>query len=250
MTALAGEVAIVTGAGQGLGAAIADALEREGALVARTDIEGADVELDVRDRRSVEQAVVAVATTLGEPSVLINNAGLNRIGPSEELEEALFQEVVDVNLTGTLRCCQVAGKRMLARGRGSIVNVASINAEVGMPGRAAYCASKAGLVGLTRVLAVEWAPRGVRVNAVEPGYVRTPMIENAIAQGLLAEQDLRDRTPLDRLAEPGEVARAVVFLASKDAAYVTGQTLVVDGGYLAYGAPAPASAIPITTYSP
>ena len=119
-----------------------------------------------------------------------------------------------------------------------------------MPGRAAYCASKAGLVGLTRVLAVEWAPRGVRVNAVEPGYVRTPMIENAIAQGLLAEQDLRDRTPLDRLAEPDEVARAVVFLASKDAAYVTGQTLVVDGGYLAYGAPAPASAIPITTYSP
>jgi NAD(P)-dependent dehydrogenase (short-subunit alcohol dehydrogenase family) len=139
---------------------------------------------------------------------------------------------------------------MLAQGRGSIVNVASINAEVGMPGRAAYCASKAGLVGLTRVLAVEWASRGVRVNAVEPGYVRTPMVENAIAQGLLAEQAMRDRTPLDRLAEPGEVARAVAFLASKDAAYVTGQALVIDGGYLAYGAPAPASQIPATTYSP
>ena len=162
MKRLAGEVAIVTGAAQGLGAAIAAALEAEGALVARTDVEGATIELDVRDRGSVERAVAEVAQTFGEPSVLVNNAGLNRIAPSEELEEALFQEVVDVNLTGALRCCQVAGRRMLAQGRGSIVNVASINAEVGMPGRAAYCASKAGLVGLTRVLAVEWASRGVR----------------------------------------------------------------------------------------
>jgi NAD(P)-dependent dehydrogenase (short-subunit alcohol dehydrogenase family) len=184
------------------------------------------------------------------PTVLVNNAGLNRIGPSEDLEEALFQEVVDVNLTGALRCCQVAGRRMLTEGRGSIVNIGSINAEVGMPGRAAYCASKAGLIGLTRVLAVEWASRGVRVNAVEPGYVRTPMVENAIAQGLLSEQAMRDRTPLDRLAEPGEIARTVVFLASKDAAYITGQTLAVDGGYLAYGAPGPASEIPTSTYSP
>jgi NAD(P)-dependent dehydrogenase (short-subunit alcohol dehydrogenase family) len=243
-------VAIVTGAAQGLGASIADALEAEGALVARTDVTGTDVRLDVRERSSIEDAVELVSRTVGLPSVLINNAGLNRIGPSEELDEAVFLEVLDVNLTGALRCCQVAGRRMLTAGRGSIVNVASIYAELGAPGRAAYCASKAGLVGLTRVLAVEWASRGVRVNAVEPGFVRTPMIDNAIAQGLLAEQGVRDRTPLDRLAGPAEVARTVAFLASQDAAYVTGQTVVVDGGYLAYGAPAPASRIPDSTYSP
>lgn len=247
---LAGDVAIVTGAAQGLGAGIADALEREGARVARTDVAGADVELDVRDRGSVERAVAEVASSLGEPTVLVNNAGVNRIGPSETLPEELWQEVVDVNLSGVFRCCQVVGARMLPAGRGSIVNVASISAELGMPGRTAYCATKAGVAGLTRALGVEWAARGVRVNAVAPGYVRTPMLENAIASGLLAEQDMLARIPAGRLASPEDVARAVIFLASADAAYLTGQTIAVDGGYLAYGAPAPASSIPSTTYRP
>jgi NAD(P)-dependent dehydrogenase (short-subunit alcohol dehydrogenase family) len=247
---LAGEVALVTGAARGLGAAIADALEAEGARVARTDLAGTDVRLDVRDRASIEAAAELVSRTLGVPSVLVNNAGINRIGPSETLAEEVWADVVDTNLTGALRCCQILGRRMLEAGRGSIVNVASISALVGMPGRAPYCASKAGLVGLTRVLAVEWAARGVRVNAVCPGYVRTPMVANALDQGLLAEQPLRDRTPADRLAEPAEIARAVVFLASSDASYVTGQTLVADGGYTAYGAPQPASAIPSTSYAP
>jgi NAD(P)-dependent dehydrogenase (short-subunit alcohol dehydrogenase family) len=139
---------------------------------------------------------------------------------------------------------------MLEAGRGAIVNVASINALVGMPGRAAYCASKAGLLGLTRVLAVEWAGRGVRVNAVCPGYVRTPMVERAIAQGFYSGEALRDHTPAGRLAEPSEIAAAVAYLASNDASYLTGQALVVDGGYLTYGAPAPASVLPSTTYEP
>jgi 3-oxoacyl-[acyl-carrier protein] reductase len=245
---LEGEVAVVTGAAQGLGAAIADALELEGARVARTDIEGTDLRLDVRDRDSVEAAVDRVSATLGPPSVLVNNAGISRVGPSESLDEAVWSEVLEINLTGVLRCCQATGRRMLAAGRGAIVNVASINALLGMPGRAAYCASKAGLVGLTRVLAVEWASRGVRVNAVCPGYVRTPMVEKAIADGLYSGQGLRDRTPADRLAEPTEIAAAVVYLASSDASYVTGQTLVVDGGYTTYGAPAPASVLPSITF--
>jgi 3-oxoacyl-[acyl-carrier protein] reductase len=245
---LAGEVAIVTGAAQGLGAAIADALAYEGARVARTDVEGTPVGLDVTDRASVERAVQEVAATLGEPTILVNNAGINRIGPSETLEEERWRQVVDVNLTGTFRCSQVVGARMLAAGRGAIVNVASISARVGMPGRAAYCATKAAIVGLTRALAVEWAGRGVRVNAVAPGYVGTPMTAKAIAEGLLSGDEVAARTPAGRLAEPAEIAAAVVFLASAQAAYVTGQTLVVDGGYLAYGAPASAAAVPATSF--
>ena len=247
---LAGEVAVVTGAAQGLGAAIADALEAEGARVARTDLSqsGVAYELDVTDRGSVDRALAEIAERLGEPTILVSNAGINRIGPSETLPEERWQEVVDINLTGAFRCAQAAGVRMLAAGRGSIVSVASISAFVGMPGRAAYCATKAGVVALTRVLAVEWAARGVRVNAVAPGYVGTPMVEQALEAGLLAADELADRTPVGRVASPAEIADTVVFLASPAARYVTGQTLVVDGGYLAYGAPGPATAVPTASF--
>jgi 3-oxoacyl-[acyl-carrier protein] reductase len=247
---LEGELAIVTGAAKGLGAAIAEGLEAEGARVVRTDIAGTEVRLDVRDRASIDAAVEEISKSFGRPTVLVNNAGISRIGPSDTLDEGEWSEVLDINLTGVLRCSQAVGRRMLEAGRGAIVNVASINALLGMPGRAAYCASKAGLLGLTRVLAVEWAGRGVRVNAVCPGYVRTPMVERAIAQGFYSEGALRDRTPADRLAEPSEIAAAVAYLASRDASYLIGQALVVDGGYTTYGAPAPASLLPSTTYAP
>ncbi len=195
---LAGEVALVTGAAQGLGAAIALALAQAGATVAATDLAGAEYDLDVRDSASVGRAVATVTERLGPPTILVNNAGVNRIGPSESLEEERWAEVIDVNLTGAFRCSQAVAGAMLAAGRGAIVNVASISAQVGMPGRAAYCASKAGVVGLTRVLAVEWADRGVRVNAVAPGYVGTPMIDAAIEEGLLSATDLAGRIPLGR----------------------------------------------------
>ena len=239
---LDGEVAIVTGAAQSIGLAIADALEHEGARVARTGLARTPIVLDVCDRASIEAAVDEVERTLGTPTVLVNNAAVNRIGPAESLGEEDWALVLDVNLSGVFRCCQIVGRRMLAAGRGAIVNVASVSgAEVGVPGRAPYGASKAGVVGLTRVLGVEWAGRGVRVNAVLPGPVRTRMVEAAMRDGILVEQEVVDRIPAGRLADPEDVARAVLTLASPDTAFVTGQTLVVDGGYAAYGAAGPAA---------
>jgi NAD(P)-dependent dehydrogenase (short-subunit alcohol dehydrogenase family) len=249
-----GEIAVVTGVSRGLGRAIVDALVAAGARVAATHHDAevcarvakelgdghAGVVMDVRDRGSIETAAEEIAAVLGEPSVLVNNAGVNRIAPAELLEEADWQAVLDVNLTGVFLACQVFGTRMLAAGRGSIVNIASVTgAEVGMPGRAPYAASKAGIVGLTRVLGIEWAGRGVRVNAIEPGPIRTPMVERAIADGIIDEHAVVDRIPAGRFADPLDVARAVVLLTAPESAFVTAQTLIVDGGYSAYGAAGP-----------
>lgn len=257
--ALTGEVAVVTGARAGIGAAIAQALADAGALVAVTHhdsavaeevaatlgSEHAGVRLDVRSTASADSAAAEVTDRLGEPSILVCNAGINRILPAESFGDDDWQAVLDVNLTGVYRCCRAFGRRMLAAGRGSIVNVSSIiGTEVAMPGRAAYAATKAGIVGLSRVLGVEWAGRGVRVNAVVPGPVRTPMVARGIAEGVLVESEIVDRTPAGRLAEPEDVARAVVMLCGPDAGFVTAQTLVVDGGYSMYGAAPPASRLP------
>ncbi len=259
MTLLAGEIAVVTGARHGIGRAIVQALAEAGARVAVTHHDQAVADkvaaslgerhagfaLDVRSTASVDGAATAVTERLGEPTILVCSAGINRIRPAEAFTDEDWQAVLDVDLTGVYRCCRAFGSLMLDTGRGSIVNVASIiGPELGMPGRAAYGASKGGVVGLTRVLGVEWAGRGVRVNAVIPGPVRTPMVAQAIADGILVESEIVDHTPAGRLAEPEDVARAVVLLCSPEAGFVTAQTLVVDGGYSMYGAAHPASRLP------
>ncbi len=257
MTDLSGEIAVVVGASQGIGEAIARRLSSEGARVAVTSRDGdvadrvaaslgADhigVALDVRSTGSVDAAAERVADSLGVPSILVNNAGINHIGPAESFTDEEWGAVLDVNLTGVYRCCRAFGKHMLAAGRGSIVNISSLSATMGLPGRAPYAASKAGIVGLTHTLGTEWIGRGVRVNAVLPGPVLTPMVAEGIARGVLDGQEIADRTPAGRLGLPDDVAGAVLLLCLPDAAFITAQTLVVDGGYTMYASAHGASEI-------
>ena len=251
---LGDRVAVVTAAGQGIGAAIARALAGAGARVAVTDIveerarsvaaslPGAEAwQLDVADWDAIGTVGAAISTRMGAPTILVNNAGLTRIGPSTELARADWQLVLDVNLSGTFRCSQVFAPGMLAAGGGSIVSIASINALLGMPGRAAYNATKAGVVALTQVFATEWAAGGIRVNAVAPGYVWTEMLEKAVASGVYGGADILDKVPARRYARPEDIADAVLYLVSDGASFVHGHTLVVDGGYTSYGAPSPTS---------
>ncbi len=249
MTGLTGEVAVVVGGSQGIGEAIARALAVEGARVAVTSRDGAvaqriaasigsehlGVALDVRSTTSVDAAAATIAAELGVPTILVNNAGINHIGPAESFRDEDWADVLDVNLTGVFRCCRTFGRDMLAAGRGSIVNISSLSASMGLPGRAPYAASKAGVVGLTHTLGAEWAGRGVRVNAVLPGPVRTPMVADAIARGVLDEQEIAERTPAGRLGMPDDIAGAVVLLCLPGAGFITAQTIAVDGGYTKYG---------------
>jgi 3-oxoacyl-[acyl-carrier protein] reductase len=257
MSDLTGEVAVVTGATKGIGEAIAHALAGAGARVAVTsrDAEAAagvaaaigeghlGLAMDVRSTTAVDTAAAEIQRRLGTPTVLVNNAGVNRIGPAESLTDDDWEAVLDVNLTGVYRCCRAFGRLMLEARRGSIVNVSSLSARMGLPGRAPYAASKAGVVGLTQTLGVEWAGRGVRVNAVLPGPVRTPMVADAIARGILDEHEINERTPAGRIALPEDVAGAVLLLCLPESGFVTAQTLAVDGGYTMYGSAHGASQI-------
>jgi len=221
---------------RGIGAAIVDAFESQGDRVAVLDIHGeSPYRCDVSDERQVLDAASRVEGELGPVDVLVNNAGIAHIAPSEDLPVDEWRRSLAVMATGTFLCSRTFGRRMLELRRGAIVNVSSINASEAFPQRLAYCAAKAAVEMTTRVLAIEWADRGVRVNAVAPGVTRTEMVESAIATGAVSEQLYVGRTPMRRLAEPSEIAEAVLFLASDRAGFITGTTLVVDGGWSAFG---------------
>ena len=248
---LTSDVAIVTGAGKGIGAAIAHRLAAAGARVAVTSRTAADAEriaaelgpdhfgcgMDVASSESVRTAVETICQRLGVPTILVNNAGVNRVGPTETMTDDDWAAVIDVNLTGVFRCCREVGARMLAEGRGSIINISSvIGTGIAMPWRAPYAASKAGVVGLTQMLAVEWTGRGVRVNAILPGPTMTSMVQSAIKLGAVNEQQVIDRTPAGRFGTTADIADAVLLLATAESGFVTGQALTVDGGYALWGA--------------
>ena len=239
-------VAVVTGGAQGLGWGIGTCLRDDGWRVVAVDLVAGETEagdtgiafrpMDVCDREQVAATLAAVVEEHGSLDLLVNNAGITRHRPLVDLTWEDWSAVVDVNLHGAFNCLQAAGRLMLEQGGGVIVNIASVAAERGAGGRAPYATTKAALVGLTRSAAVEWASHGIRVNAVGPGYVDAGVLRAAIETGTLDPADVLERIPAGRLAEPAEIGAMVSFLASPRAAYVTGQVLYVDGGFLAdYG---------------
>jgi len=245
---LAERVCVVTGGAHGIGEAIAELLVAEGGAVVIWDLDGAAAAetgarigavahgCDVRSRGSVEAAFAATVGEHGRVDVLVNNAGIALAGPSETLPDEDWEASIGVLQTGVFLCSQVVGRSMLERRSGSIVNVSSINAWAAFPMRLAYCAAKAAVVAMTEVLAIEWADRGVRVNAVAPGVTRTDLLQQMIDAGMVDVEAYLARTPLHRFAEPAEIARAVLYLANEeDGAFVTGTTLRIDGGWSANG---------------
>jgi NAD(P)-dependent dehydrogenase (short-subunit alcohol dehydrogenase family) len=240
----AGRVAVVTGGARGIGAAIAESLCSAGAEVVVIDLDepvepGTGIRYaaaDVSDPASVASAFESLDALEGRIDVLVNNAGVQRAGLVGRLPFEDWSTVIGTHLTGTFLCSSAAVPRMIAGGRGgAIVSIASTAAFVGLPGRGPYCAAKAGILGLTRALAVEVAQLGIRVNAVAPGFTRTEMLQQALDNGSLQEDWMLERVPAKRLADPDEIARVVTFLASDDASFVTGQTVVADGGWTIQG---------------
>lgn len=250
---LAGKVVFITGAASGIGRAMADAFALNGARLALLDINvgalavakqqlvdtfpGIEIETctaSITDDIAVEAATAQVQARFGRIDVLLNNAGISMNRPTLELAAADWRRAIDINLNGVFYCGQSVGRRMVAQGAGVILNTASMYGVVAAPERAAYCASKAAVVMLTKVMAVEWAPSGLRVNALAPGYVQTALVDELVRTGRMDLQALTRRTPAGRLGQPHEIATLALFLASDNAAFINGQAIVADGGWSSY----------------
>jgi NAD(P)-dependent dehydrogenase (short-subunit alcohol dehydrogenase family) len=248
---MAERVALVTGAAQGIGQQTATTLATRGYVVVLNDLRVADETLarlqesggegetavaDVGDEAAVVAMVRGVIERHGRLDLLVNNAGISLQRPAESTTLEEWERVLRVNLTGPFLLCREAGNQMLARGEGAIVNIASVAGLLAVADRAAYNASKHGLIGLTRTLAAEWGGHGVRVNAVCPGWVKTPMDDADQASAGYTDADITGRTPIPRFARPEDIAEAVAFLADPQAAgFINGHCLSVDGGWASDG---------------
>ncbi len=249
MSNLSRRVAVVTGGGSGIGLAIASRLAADGAAVAVLDRDanaadaaaasikaaGGDaigLAVDVTDRPGIEAAIAAVVDQLGAPTILVNNAGLPQFGSFLKLDLDTWQRVIDVNLTGTFHCCQVVLPHMVAAEWGRIVNISSSSAQGGQQLMAAYVSSKAGVIGLTKSLALEFGRKGITVNTIPPGFIDTPMLRESEEQGQLGPgvDAAIANTPVRRIGLPEDIAAATAFLVRDDASYITGQIIGVNGG--------------------
>jgi NAD(P)-dependent dehydrogenase (short-subunit alcohol dehydrogenase family) len=247
---LSGRAALVTGAGRGIGRETAGTLARAGARIVLAEFdpksgeeaaeelrgEGHDawfVPVDVAESGSVRAMADEAERLAGPVDILVNNAGIARNSPAEGIPDSEWLAVMGVNLNGVYWCCREMGKRMLERGRGAIVNVASMSGLVvnDPQPQAAYNVSKAGVIMLTKSLAFEWAKRGVRVNSVSPGYIGTDLVNEVLRKNQAWQERWLDLTPVGRLGKPGDVANAIWYLAADASEFATGTNLVVDGGY-------------------
>ncbi len=249
---LGGKVAVITGGSRGIGRGLAKGFAAEGAkvVVSARGLAGAEalaaeirerggealgVAADVGKPDEVEALMGRAVKVFGRIDIAVANAGIPQVRPSEELTPQEWQQMIDTNLNGVFYTCQAAGKRMLAQGEGAILTVGSIMAFVASPQRLAYNTTKGGVLQLTRELAIEWAARGVRVNMLAPGYIKTDLVQGLIEKGLIDTEALIRRTPMRRLGEVDDLLGPALLLVSDEGRYITGQSLVVDGGWLAYG---------------
>ncbi|KRE13520.1 short-chain dehydrogenase [Bosea sp. Root381] len=244
---LAGKVALITGGGSGLGLAMTWRFAARGARVVVADhdpaaeaalsgIEGASfIACDVCVPEQVDATFERAEAEIGPLDIVVANAGVSQNGPTLELSFAEWRRVMDVNLGGVFLTAQAAGRRMVPRGQGVILLMASMYGVVAAPERVGYCVSKSGVAMMAKTLALEWAHHGLRVNALAPGYVRTPFLDDLIARGRLDADALTARMPIGRFIEPEEVADLAAFLASDEASAITGQIAGVDGGWSANG---------------
>jgi NAD(P)-dependent dehydrogenase (short-subunit alcohol dehydrogenase family) len=249
---LKNRVALITGASKGIGKGIGLRYSKEGAIVALAsrsvdslseiagDVRNAGgqalaLPLDVRKPESIQEVVDKTVKKYGRLDIMVSNAGISMTHPSETLPPEDWTHTVETNLSGVFFGCQSAARQMEKQGGGCIINITSIYGLVAGPMRAAYCASKAATNMLTKVLAIEWADRNIRVNAIAPGYVRTEMIQYMIDDGTLSVDSIKKRTPQGRMGEIEEIVGLAVYLASDEASFVTGSVLTVDGGWTAYG---------------
>jgi NAD(P)-dependent dehydrogenase (short-subunit alcohol dehydrogenase family) len=243
MAWLEDRTAIVTGGAGGIGSEICEQLAREGATVAVWDLNGERAaelaakipkaqayEVDITDSAAVERVAAQVRADHGSIDTLINNAGVSRVGDhTHELSDEIWEESIGVMQTGVFYCSRAVGRVMIDQGKGTVVNISSIRGYSANPGRLAYCAAKAAVIIMTEVMAGEWGPLGIRVNAIAPGVVATGMWKEEVARGLYREQDYIDTIPSRRLAEPSEIGRLCAFLSSEECSYINGACITIDG---------------------